>query len=120
MRDILHYPNPLKRRRNTVLLNDGFSFSFDGEAWQPIRVPYCPESRLSGIGYTDFIPCCYYRKSFRTEKTDGRIFLHFGAVDYMTTVYVNDKYVGMHVGGYTPFHFDITEYTRGGKIIPYL
>ena len=115
MRDILHYPNPLKRRRNTVLLNDGFSFSFDGEAWQPIRVPYCPESRLSGIGYTDFIPCCYYRKSFRTEKTDGRIFLHFGAVDYMTTVYVIDKYVGMHIGGYTPFHFDITEYTRGGE-----
>ena len=115
MKEIIEYPNPLKRREETVILNEGFSFSFDDKTWQPICVPFCPESKLSGIGYLDFIPVCYYRKSFTVKKNAERLFLHFGAVDYMTTVYINGEYVGMHLGGYTPFHFDITEFVNEGE-----
>ena len=115
MKEIIEYPNPLKRREKTVILNEGFSFSFDNKEWQPINVPFCPESKLSGIAYLDFIPVCYYRKNFTVRKTKDKVFLHFGAVDYMTMVYVNGEYVSMHLGGYTPFHFDITDFIKDGE-----
>ena len=47
MENLLDYPNPLKRRTNTELLCGGYSFSRDGEIWNEINVPYCPESELS-------------------------------------------------------------------------
>ena len=87
MNDITYYPNPLKRRERTVILNDGFLFSFDNRSWQKINVPYCPESKLSGIGYTDFIPECFYKKKFTVEKNRERVVLNFGAVDYMASVF---------------------------------
>ena len=115
MNDVTYYPNPLKRRERTVILNDGFLFSFDNRSWQKINVPYCPESKLSGIGYTDFIPECFYKKTFTVEKDRERVVLNFGAVDYMTTVFVNGKYVGVHTGGYTPFRYDVTNFVHDGE-----
>ena len=115
MNDVTYYPNPLKRRERTVILNDGFLFSFDNRSWQNINVPYCPESKLSGIGYTDFIPECFYKKTFTVEKDRERVVLNFGAVDYMTTVFVNGKYVGVHTGGYTPFRYDVTNFVHDGE-----
>ena len=88
----------------------GWLFSFDNCEWQPIFVPFCPESVLSGIGYTGFIRQCFYKKSFTVQDIAERVILHFGAVDYRTVLYVNGKYVGMHVGGFTPFAFDITDF----------
>lgn len=107
------FPNPLKRRTAYIELNDGWEFSFEGERWQPIRVPFCPQSKLSGIGYTDFIERCFYRKKFARPWTQERTVLHFGAVDYRAAVFVNGRYVGAHCGGYTPFEFDITDYLTG-------
>lgn len=115
MNDITYYPNPLKRRERTVILNDGFLFSFDNRSWQKINVPYCPESKLSGIGYTDFIPECFYKKKFTVEKNRERAVLNFGAVDYMASVFINGKYVGVHTGGYTPFRYDITNFVNDGE-----
>ena len=103
--------NPIKYRENFSELKDEWSFSFDGNIWQRINVPFAPQSKLSGIGYTDFIPKCFYKKKFFVQKTDKRIILHFGAVDYEANVYVNGLLVGSHKGGYTPFSFDITEAT---------
>lgn len=76
-----------------------------------ITVPFCPESTLSGIAFTDFIPACWYRRTFylRQEEHTGRILLHFGAVDCTAYVYVNGKEAGQHRGGYTSFSLDITE-----------
>lgn len=109
------FPNPLKRRNAYMELNDGWEFSFDGIQWRPIHVPYCPQSSLSGIGYTDFIPRCFYRKSFSKPWTEDRTVIHFGAVDYRAAVSVNGQYVGSHVGGYTPFEFDITDLLQDGE-----
>lgn len=117
MENLLDYPNPLKRRTNTGLLCGEYSFSRDGEIWNKINVPYCPESELSGVGYRDFIPLCYYKRKFMTDDSaaDKRTILHFGAVNYYAEVFVNGAFVGSHKGGYTPFEFDITDFIRGGE-----
>ncbi|MGI6768593.1 MAG: sugar-binding domain-containing protein [Bacilli bacterium] len=115
MIDYLFFPNPIFARKATTIINDGWWFSFDTKDWHKINVPFCPESKLSGIGYTDFIPQCFYKKQLDICKTDKRIVIHFGAVDYRCNLHINGKYVGSHVGGYTPFEFDITDYLVDGK-----
>lgn len=118
MLEIIDYPNPIKRRSLTQLLQDDFYFSTDGADWKKINVPYCPESEFSGIGNKDFIPVCYYKKRFSTmRKKDEnlRAILHFGAVDYRADVYVNGTYTGTHCGGYTPFEFDVTDLLTDGE-----
>lgn len=101
------YPNPIKRREY-AMLSDGWEFSLDKENWQPICVPYCPQSSLSGIADTGPIEHCFYRKRFARPWKAERTVLHFGAVDYRAVVTVNGRYVGTHEGGYTPFEFDIS------------
>ena len=107
--------NPIKYRKNSSELKDGWEFSFDGESFQPISVPYAPESILSGIGHTDFINECYYKKTFEVKNGEGRVHINFGAVDYIAELYINGRFVGGHRGGYTPFSFDITDYTVEGE-----
>jgi len=82
-----------------------------------IVVPFCPESRLSSIGNTDFMPGVWYRRAFRVPESwdGGRVILHFGAVDYFARVWVNGQVVGSHRGGYVPFSFDITDALRRGE-----
>jgi len=78
---------------------------------ESIIVPFCPESKLSGIGNRDFMPCVWYKRAFTAldEWQGKRVLLHFGAVDYDTTVWVNGRQAGFHRGGYSPFTFDITD-----------
>ena len=61
--------------------------------------------------YTDFMRAVWYKRSFILPKeAEGkRVILHFGAVDYLTEVWINGKSVGKHKGGYTSFSFDITD-----------
>ncbi len=121
------YPRPQLVRSEWLNLNGEWGFEIDyaksGEEKEfftreslndKIIVPFCPESKLSGIGNTDFMECVWYRKNFEIpEKWNGKnIILHFGAVDYHAKVYVNGKKVGEHKGGYTGFSFDITEYIK--------
>jgi len=75
-----------------------------------ILVPFCPESKLSGVGYTDFMASVWYRRgvTLPEEWRGGRILLHFGAADYHTEVWIDGVSAGTHTGGYTPFDFDIT------------
>ena len=83
-----------------------------------INVPFCPESKLSGIGHTDFIQEIWYQKSFSIPKTwkNKKIFIHFGAVDYQCVVYINQKKVGSNIGGSTPFSIDISSAVLFEKI----
>lgn len=92
-----------------------------------ILVPFAPESRSSGIGDTGFHRACWYEREFEYEKPTekpgeknlvekkpcgdkkpGRVILHFGAVDYLARVWVNNMLAIEHEGGHTPFSVDIT------------
>eukprot|EP00005_Dracoamoeba_jomungandri_P011478 CAMPEP_0174277778 /NCGR_PEP_ID=MMETSP0439-20130205/61117_1 /TAXON_ID=0 /ORGANISM="Stereomyxa ramosa, Strain Chinc5" /LENGTH=609 /DNA_ID=CAMNT_0015370127 /DNA_START=188 /DNA_END=2017 /DNA_ORIENTATION=- len=75
-----------------------------------ILVPFPVESCLSGIGETH--ETMWYRLSFKSEFSTGRTLLHFGAVDWQATVYLNEEYVGNHTGGYSRFTFDITKFMK--------
>lgn len=123
------HPNPQWERKTWKNLNGPWEFEFDfgcsaveRRLWEKKRfdreilVPFCPESRLSGIGYTDFISGVAYRRNFELsqEELSGRVLLHFGAVDYEASVYVNGTLVGSHKGGYTSFCFDITKHVAPG------
>ncbi len=91
--------------------------SFDAEHPCDILIPYCPESALSGIGHTDFIPAVWYRRKIdlTKEQSAGRVLIHFGAVDYHCILWVNEQRVGEHTGGYTSFSFDITAFLKEGE-----
>ena len=124
------HPDPQFERANWLNLNGEWDFEFDfgnskkdagiidKKDWEKkIVVPFCPESKLSGIQYTDFIPAVWYRKNINitAEQLEGRVILHFGAVDYETKLYVNGKKAGYHKGGYSSFKFDITEFLSEGE-----
>ncbi len=82
-----------------------------------IEVPFCPESRLSGVAHTDYMNAVWYRRTFTLPAsfTGKRVLLHIGACDDKTTAFVNGKTVGSHVGGYTPMTFDITDALTDGE-----
>ncbi len=79
-----------------------------------IETPFPYQSRLSGIGKDDVCPSVWYRRSFTVpEDWEGqRVLLHFGAVDYHSTVWVNETLLGHHRGGHVPFSFEITPYLQ--------
>ncbi|MCI1220247.1 MAG: beta-galactosidase [Bifidobacterium sp.] len=123
------HPNPQFERSTWRNLNGPWDFGFDFSAsgidkkWYEghefsttITVPFCPESNLSGIGFTDFIPCCWYKKTLDLSAQEllGNVVLHFGAVDYEAHVYVNGVEAGTHRGGYASFALDITALVHEG------
>lgn len=79
-------------------------------------MPFPPESELSGVGNTDFMPAVWYRREVDLPSSyfEGRVLLHFGAVDYETEVWVNGESVGAHRGGQTPFALDVTDPAEPG------
>ena len=74
-----------------------------------ITVPFCPESQLSGIENHDFLNAVWYRRSVTIPASwaGRRALLHFQAVDYDATVWVNGVEVGRHRGGFSPFACDL-------------
>ena len=122
------HPNPQFERENWVNLNGEWEFELDrgvsgldrkfyerDSLDSKITVPFCPESKLSGIGNTDFLNCVWYLKRVKIKKCNKRVILHFGAVDYESYIYVNHKQVYHNIGGYVGFDIDITDYVEMGK-----
>jgi len=120
------YPRPQLVRSNWQCLNGPWQFAFDDErrysqpeqeiAWtHEIKVPFCVESELSGIGDEGFHTIVWYRKTFDLDLRGARTLLHFGAVDYQCRVWVNNKLVTTHEGGHTSFSADITDALVAGK-----
>ncbi len=114
------YPRPQFVREKWKNLNGSWNFAYDtGDGLKnagSITVPFCPESKLSGIGDTRFIYTVRYEREFElaSDEVAGRVLLHFGACDYLTQVFVNGKPAGTHRGGYTSFCFDITSFVHEG------
>ncbi|HIZ02656.1 MAG TPA: hypothetical protein H9727_00045 [Candidatus Borkfalkia avistercoris] len=111
------YPAPQFAREKFLLLDGEWEISLNGGAWRSICVPFCPESAESGVGYTDFIFDCKYRKRFTMPDylRGERLVLRFGAVDRRAEVYVNGAFVGSHAGGYTPFGAEISAAVKEGE-----
>ena len=119
------HPNPQFERENYDCLNGPWEFSYGNVHGREnvalndltIEVPFCPESELSGIHNTDFITDCVYSREIEVRESDldGRLVLHFGAVDYKAEVYVNGIKAGEHEGGYTAFETEITPFVKVGK-----
>ena len=114
------YPRPQLRRAAWRSLNGAWDFALDTTCqWQvpdevvwgaTILVPFAPETAASGINDDGFDCAVWYRRSFEAPAlpTGDRLLLHFGAVDYRATVWVNGLVAAHHEGGYTPFSADIT------------
>ncbi|HWE96034.1 MAG TPA: glycoside hydrolase family 2 TIM barrel-domain containing protein [Tepidisphaeraceae bacterium] len=115
------YPRPQLERSNWISLNGEWEFAIDEQdritrpgdvKWDAtINVPFSPETPLSGVGNTGLFKGCWYRRSFDAPPLPAghRLLLHFGAVDYEATVWVNGRIVVRHEGGYTPFFADVTD-----------
>lgn len=120
------YPRPLLQRDAWTSLNGPWDFALDTDgAWtlpaqvewnRTIEVPFAPETERSGVRETGFHVACWYRRRFTFPVGGGpnRVLLHFGAVDHSAVVWVDNRRVGSHEGGYTPFAFDITDACKPG------
>ncbi|MGI8868876.1 MAG: glycoside hydrolase family 2 protein [Mycobacteriales bacterium] len=122
------YPRPQFVRADWLNLNGEWQFESDRsdsglerglrdrELSRRITVPFCPESELSGIEDVDFHHAVWYRRTVRIPESwsDRRVLLHFQAVDYDTTVWVDGVEVGRHRGGFTPFTCDLG--SRSGTV----
>ncbi len=128
------YPRPQMVRSNYTILNGLWDYAFipksasiseppfvNEEADGQILVPFSPESLLSGVN-RQLKPDEYllYKRSFSIAQipSDKRMLLHFGAVDQIAEVWVNDNFIFSHTGGYLPFEADVTSaLTEGENVI---
>lgn len=124
------YPRPEFTRNEWLNLNGQWNFDFDDnnsgliEEWylnhdysQKITVPYAFQSKLSGIETKEFHDVVWYERCFTIPESwqKKKIHLHFGAVDYRATVWVNGRFVRTHEGGHTSFYADITDALINGE-----
>ncbi|WP_184550387.1 glycoside hydrolase family 2 protein [Mucilaginibacter sp. FT3.2] len=125
------YPRPQLQRTDWLCLNGQWDYqggknvenaldpqkplSFTGQV-SKIRVPYCPESALSGIQRKQEINM-WYRRSFEvpTSWKNKQVIIHFDAVAHHTTLFVNGHKAGTHAGSYDSFSFNITPFLTAGK-----
>jgi len=123
------HPKPQFQRADWLNLNGQWQFQIDngcsgeerglqneGIALEGcITVPFCPESKLSGVGHTDFMYGVWYKRTVNLETLCEKTLLHIGAADYHCKAFVNGQPVGEHKGGYVSFCFDITSALRPGQ-----
>ncbi len=124
------YPRPQFQRNDWQCLNGQWDYQLDqvNSGFQrglqskisledKITVPFCPESRLSGVEYKDFINGIWYHRTVDVPSSwnSKNIILHFGAVYYRADVFINGKFIGRHFGGSSSFEFDITPYVKAGE-----
>jgi hypothetical protein len=125
------YPRPQLQRGDWLCLNGKWDYkggknvadalnpekpiAFDGKTDQ-IRVPYCPESVLSGVQRAQEINM-WYRRSLviPSDWKSKQVLIHFDAVAHNATLFVNGHKAGTHAGSYDAFSFDITPYLTKGE-----
>ena len=119
------YPRPRMERDSFLCLNGEWDFSVCKKGETPtynekIKVPFVPESVLSGIGRAmpeDAVLC--YRRALRLPSgfVKGRTLLHVGAADQIAEVFLNGERLGKHTGGYGSFSFDVTRLLKEENIL---
>ena len=119
-RILIEYPRPQMRRDSYLNLNGRWEYAITDSDELPRRwdgtilVPFSPESALSGVGRS-LQPgqTLWYRREVILPQgfipADGRLLLHFGAVDQEAAVYWNGRLLGRHMGGYNAFTLDATD-----------
>ena len=117
---LTEYPRPQMRRNSYLNLNGRWEYAITDSDESPRRwdgtilVPFSPESALSGVGRS-LQPgqTLWYRREVILPQgfipADGRLLLHFGAVDQEAAVYWNGRLLGRHMGGYNAFTLDATD-----------
>lgn len=122
------HPRPQMRRESWRSLNGTWDFSkgrdqgaaAPGEVrWETqIEVPFSPETEASGVHDADFYAAVWYRRTWEQPplKEGQRVLVHFEAVDWRATVWINGKVVCVHEGGYTPFSADATQALVDGPV----
>ncbi len=117
---LTEYPRPQMRRNSYLNLNGRWEYAITDSDESPPRwdgtilVPFSPESALSGVGRS-LQPgqTLWYRREVIVPQgfipADGRLLLHFGAVDQEAAVYWNGRLLGRHMGGYNAFTLDATD-----------
>ena len=117
---LTEYPRPQMRRNSYLNLNGRWEYAITDSDESPrhwdgtILVPFSPESALSGVGRS-LQPgqTLWYRREVIVPQgfipADGRLLLHFGAVDQEAAVYWNGRLLGRHMGGYNAFTLDATD-----------
>ena len=118
------YPRPQMVRERWLNLNGLWDYAITAkDAGRPadwdgkILVPFGVESALSGVGKpVGSAKALWYRRTVGLPKDwrGGRVLLHFGAVDWECTIWVNGVEAGTHRGGYDPFTLDITDALKRG------
>jgi beta-galactosidase/beta-glucuronidase len=122
---LAEYPRPQFERKDWICLNGEYDYAVTGDTADApkkydgkILVPFSVESELSGVGKA-LLPeqRLWYRRKFTVGKefSGKEALLHFGAVDWQCSVWVNGKLVGEHTGGYNPFTFSITDVITEGE-----
>lgn len=122
---LAEYPRPQFERKDWICLNGEYDYAITGDTADApkkydgkILVPFSVESELSGVGKA-LLPeqRLWYRRKFTVGKefSGKEALLHFGAVDWQCSVWVNGKLVGEHTGGYNPFTFNITDVITDGE-----
>lgn len=118
------YPRPQFVRKKWQDLDGTWAFDFDDKKegivneWfhshnysRKIKVPFTYQSQESGINIQEIHDCVWYGKEMNLEAFDEKLlYIHFGASDYHTKVWVNGHFCGEHKGGHTPFSFEISNY----------
>lgn len=116
------YPRPYLKRDSFMNLNGFWQYSitetkcFPQYFHEKILVPFSPEAPLSKVNI-QLKPGEYlwYQKFILLQRKENKkTILHFGAVDQIAEIYINQENIYTHVGGYLPFEIDITKYVQEG------
>lgn len=129
---IKNYPRPQLVRNTWTNLNGAWDFLFDDknagedQKWYEnfpekkleIQVPFTYETKLSGIEDQTVHKQVWYHRNIELtaeEITGKKVLLHFEGSDFITKLWINGEYTGLHRGGYARFSFDITPYLQEGE-----